>query len=70
MIKKSNEQITVNLTYSWTFNENEWDVAKEQMQLMKDNPRIVFGYDHISSWYNLNDVAHPELSDCSVKRSI
>ena len=41
MANKSNEQITVNLTYSWTFNEKEWDVGKEQMQLMKDNPRII-----------------------------
>ena len=66
MAKKSNDQITVELTYSWTFNEKEWTVGKEHMQLMKDNPRIVFGYDHISSWHNLNDVTHPELSDCSI----
>ena len=67
MANKSNEQITVNLTYSWTFNEKEWTVGKEQMKLMQDNPRIVFGFDHINSWHNLNDVAYPELSDCSIK---
>ena len=69
MENKSNEQITVNLTYSWTFNEKEWDVGKEQMELMKNNPRIVFGYDHISSWYNLNDICYPELAECHVKKT-
>jgi hypothetical protein len=41
MASKANEQITVNLTYSWTFNEKEWDVGKEHMELMKNDPRIV-----------------------------
>ena len=65
--KRANEEITVSLTYSWTFNEKAWDVGKEHMELMKNDPRIVFGYDHISSWHNLNGVTHPELADCSVK---
>jgi hypothetical protein len=69
MIRKSNKQVTVELTYSWTFNEKDWDVSKEHMRLMEEHPSIVFGYDHISSWHNLNDVIHPELSDCSVKRT-
>ena len=69
MVKKSNEEITVELTYSWTFNEKDWELTKEHWELVKKNPRIVFGYDHITTWHNMNDVCYPELADCSVKRS-
>ena len=69
MIKKSNEEITVSLTYSWTFNEKEWDLTKEHWEEIKKNPRIVFGYDHITAWHNMNDVCYPELAECNVKRS-
>ena len=69
MAKKSNEKVTVELTYSWTFNEKEWDLSKEHWEEIKKNPRMVFGYDHVTAWYNLNDVTYPDLLNCSVKKA-
>ena len=68
MKKKSNEQITVSLTYSWTFTEKDWNLTKKHWEEIKDDPRVVFGYDHITSWHNLNDVCYPKLSDCKIKK--
>lgn len=67
MASKANEQITVSLTYSWTFNEKEWKGGKKHWEKLKEHHNLEIGYDHINSWYNLNDVAQPELADCSVK---
>ena len=36
---------------------------------VKKNPRMVFGYDHVTAWYNLNDVTYPDLLDCSIKKT-
>jgi hypothetical protein len=69
MKTKAKEQITVELTYSWTFNERDWKFSKKQWEEVIANPRIVFGYDHISSWHNLNDICYPELAECDIKKS-
>ena len=55
------KDITVRLTIDWTFTEKEWSNEQKHILAMKEEPRIVFGYDLLSSIHNLNSISHPDL---------
>ena len=61
------KRVTINLTYSWTIDNKEWKENKEFMERVKDNPRIILGNDPKSTFWNLNDITHPELKKIEVK---
>tara|TARA_R110002020_G_scaffold418276_1_gene627518 strand:- start:123 stop:326 length:204 start_codon:yes stop_codon:yes gene_type:complete len=63
------KKVTVAMTLSWTFDEKEWSEQKEHIENLKDNPRIVLGYDIHNAWHNLNDMTHPDLTDIEVKNA-
>ena len=60
------KDITVEMTFTWTFNAKDWSEEKKHIEEMKTNPRIVFGYDMMNSFYCLNDMAYPELKNIKV----
>ena len=67
-VRKSNKKVKLNITYSWTFNEKEWDEGKEHWEELKSNPRVIMGDDPISSWYNMNDVCSPQLEEVKLEK--
>jgi hypothetical protein len=60
------KDITVEMTFSWTFNEKDWSEEKKHVQMIKNEPRIVFGYDMMNSFHCLNDITYPELKTIKV----
>jgi hypothetical protein len=60
------KSVTVEMTFSWTFDEKDWSEEKEHVKIMKEDPRIVFGYDTVHSIFMLNDIVYPELKKVEV----
>tara|TARA_R110000824_G_scaffold44937_2_gene130365 strand:- start:258 stop:455 length:198 start_codon:yes stop_codon:yes gene_type:complete len=63
------KKVTINLTYSWTIDSSEWRENKEFMKKIEENPRITLGEDLKSTFWNLNDITHPELKNIEVKNA-
>ena len=63
------KNMTVNLTYSWTFTKKEWKEEKEFLEKIKDNPRIVLADNIHHAFYCMNDIVSPELVNMEVKES-
>ena len=57
------KRITVDLKLSWTFDEKEWSDEKDHIQAVRDNPKLVLGYDIIHSLFCLNELTTPNLKD-------
>jgi len=59
-------KIKVEMTLSWTFDEDAWSEEKEHIKSLKDNPQIIVGYDVFNAWHSLNDMTHPNLTNIEV----
>ena len=60
------KDITVEMTFAWTFDEKDWSEEKKHIAEMKANPRLVFEYDILNTFHCLNDMTYPELKDIKV----
>ena len=60
------KQVTVQLTMEWTFNQRDWSAEKKHINEMKENPKLVFGYDTVHSIHILNDLDYPKITKCKV----
>ena len=60
------KQVTVQLTMEWTFNQRDWSAEKKHINEMKENPKLVFGYDTVHSIHILNDLDYPQITECKV----
>ena len=60
------KELTVELTFSWTFTQKEWKEEKEFLEKIKENPRIVLGEDLYNTFHCLNDIISPKLKDIKV----
>ena len=54
------------MTLEWTFNKREWSSEKKHMEELEANPKLVLGYDTISSIFMLNDLDYPTAKDIKV----
>jgi hypothetical protein len=63
---KTKKELTVQLTLEWTFNETDWSEQKEHLEALKENPKIVLGYDILSTLFTLNDISYPEMKKVKV----
>ena len=63
------KRVTVEMTFSWTFNEKDWSDEKKHIEEMTANPRIVLGYDILNAWHCLNDMTYPDLTNIEVKNA-
>ena len=66
--KKQNNKIKLSMTYSWVFSEKDWGESKEHWEKLKDDPKIVLGYDIINSWHSMNDIVYPELEEYKLEK--
>jgi len=57
---RTKKSITVRLTFDWTFDERDWSENKQHLEKLKEEPKIVLGYDIINTMYTLNGITHPE----------
>ena len=60
------KDLTVEMTFAWTFNKKDWSDEKKHIQEMHDHPQIVFGYDLMNSFHCLNDITTPKLKTIKV----
>jgi hypothetical protein len=60
------KELTVELTFAWTFTQKEWKEEKEFLENIKDNPRIILGADLYNTFHCLNDITAPKLKDIKV----
>ena len=63
---RTKKSITVRLTFDWTFDEKDWSENKQHLEKLKEEPKIVLGYDIINTMYTLNDIAYPEAQQFKV----
>jgi hypothetical protein len=50
----------------WTFDQRDWSAEKKHIEEMKENPKIIFGYDTIHSLHILNDLDYPKITKYKV----
>ena len=50
----------VQITYEWEFSKKDWDEEKEYLEIIRNEPKIVLGYDIINTFHILNDITTPE----------
>ena len=55
------KKVKVQLVYEWEFSEKEWSEEKKHLDQLKDDPKIILGYDVISTFHVLNDITYPEV---------
>lgn len=60
------KEVTVQLTLEWKFNKKEWSEEKEHVKRLLEEPKIVLGYDVLSSLFFLNEIAYPEVKEMKV----
>tara|TARA_R110000744_G_scaffold318821_1_gene425187 strand:- start:642 stop:839 length:198 start_codon:yes stop_codon:yes gene_type:complete len=61
------QEITVQLTLEWSFDEREWSKEKQHIEDLKNIPSVILGNDTINAIFMLNDIKYPELKNCKVK---
>jgi hypothetical protein len=63
------KKVTITLTYSWTIDSKQWRENKEFMKKVEEEPRVVLGYDLKTTFWNLNDITYPQLTNIEVKNA-
>ena len=58
---KTNNKIRVNLTYSWDFNEKEWDENLKSLKDLEVDLNLKVEYDCVNMFHHLSDIVRPEI---------
>jgi len=61
------KKVKVQLTYEWEFSEREWSAEQKHIEELKNDPKIVLGYDILNAFFCLNDITYPEVINYKVK---
>lgn len=60
------KEIKVQLTLEWSFTERDWSKEQKHIQDLKEDGKVVLGYDTINALFMLNEIDRPELKNCKV----